>query len=87
MNDLSDISALLREAKPLYLKRKRRRTIGQRTVAGLAVLGLALGMVPHPKASDLTGFYTELYASSYKNETETVPDWIPTDEFGLIVVD
>lgn len=87
MNDISDVSVLLREAKPLYFKRKHRRVAMRRIAVCAAVLGVIWGGVPNPTGSDkLAGFYAELYMSPYEIGTETATGWLPTDEFGLIVV-
>lgn len=80
-----DVSQLLQEAKPLYLKRKKRRRqfkITASIVGCLSAVVLLTGMpFRYSVTTDLDGLYTYLYDdSSYNRVLETVdtslPDWL-----------
>lgn len=84
---MSDISTLIREAKPLYFRRKKRR---QRlkvvsAIAGCFTVALLLTGMPvqHRATVDMNEFYTYLYDdSSYRmlmGENDTLmaeSDWM-----------
>ncbi|MBO7244006.1 MAG: hypothetical protein J6V53_01820 [Alphaproteobacteria bacterium] len=92
---MTDISTLLKEAKPLYVKRKKQRQMIKNTAVGITMCSLLLGF-GFQNISSSKGIYQldDLYMSLYDDEVfdskyhlmvqET--DVYPVDEFGLILV-
>lgn len=92
---MTDISLLLKEAKPLYLKRKKRRRVMKNVAVGVTMCSLLTGLMFHQ--INLTGFQPELnelyvclyddqsYESRYQIITKE-DDFFPVDEYGLILV-
>lgn len=88
---MSDISQLLKEARPLYFKRKRQRRIIKNASVGGVCLGLLLAIFPmntYKMQSDIYSYLYDdvLYESSYMTELETQDSFYPIDEYGLIQV-
>ena len=87
---MSDISTLIREAKPLYFKRKKRRQCFK-IISGLSgcfIIALLLTVMTSPvnqTSSDMNEFYTYLYDdTSYQvligaNEITDTDDWFTTE--------
>ncbi len=82
---MEDISALIKEAKPLYFARKRRRRIGTGLLAMLVVLvGLRL-----PKYNAEPEVLYDLWTTQiYITESGSVIEdmGLPVDEYGLLMV-
>ena len=96
MKTMSDISKLLQEAKPLYLKRKKRRKqfkVATGILGCVLFANLMIGMPRYNRINEaeLDNFYGYLYGSVDEvslidisvSEKDSV---IPTDEYGLIMV-
>ena len=91
---MTDISMLLKEAKPLYHKRKKQRLLIKNISVGVSMC-LLLGVITvnhiAPKAfqTDLNDLCVCLYDDSSYNEHfkwVTEESVYPTDEYGLILV-
>ncbi|MBR4931695.1 MAG: hypothetical protein IKZ02_01565 [Alphaproteobacteria bacterium] len=93
---MSDISKLLQEAKPLYLKRKKRRNqfkLATGVLGCVLFVNLMIGMPQYNRINEaeLDNFYGYLYGSVEEislidtsvSEGDSV---IPTDEYGFIMV-
>lgn len=93
---MSDISKLLQEAKPLYLKRKKRRQqfkIVSGVLGCVLFANLMIGMPQYNRINEaeLDNFYGYLYDSNEETSLTNVlvpegDSFIPTDEYGLIMV-
>lgn len=86
---MTQISSLLAEAKPLYLKRKRQKSIAYRAGAFGLVLLMGLPFLNSSSPNSLNGLYSELYDNDFfaLSFDEQLPDSVfPTDEYGLIKV-
>ena len=84
---MDDISALLKEAKPLYFARKRRNN-RIKAFAGVFALVLMFGGL-YPRDYVYTEYnFGDLGREIYLTETESVIEelGLPTDEFGLLMV-
>lgn len=84
---MSDISTLLKEAKPLYFKRKKQRKQIKTVVGfiGCLVLGLVLIGKPYQvshSVSNLDGLYSFLYDDVSYQQLFTEVDTVLVDEFG-----
>ena len=89
---MDDISALLKEAKPLSSARKKRNNRIKAVLATLVCV-LMLGMY-YPQNNN--GSYEYDFISSYygydkvyvsENDTSVIEEWgLPTDEYGLLMV-
>lgn len=79
---MENISNLLKEAKPLYFARKRRKN-RIKTVLGMLVCVLMLGMF-YPKNQ----VYYDVDGELYQMATGSVISdmGLPTDEYGLLMV-
>ena len=82
---MDKISELLREAKPLYLKRKKRRNTIKGVFGTLAVAFVCFYFLPHNIYVKDTGQWInyEQY-SDYGSEIEDMG--LPVDEYGLLMV-
>lgn len=92
--NMTDIRELLKEAKPLYIKRKKRRKQIKDVCVGMSfafLLGILSLNQYQPKVNLSTG---DLYAYLYENPFHEsdfslladADDIFPTDEYGLIKV-
>ena len=80
--NMTDISALLQEAKPLYRERKKRRQQIKTCLVALLCLG-GFSLTYHP--TDLNfNIDEELYLTETGGIIEDMG--LPTDEFGLLKV-
>lgn len=83
---MDDISALIREAKPLYLARKRRNRILTSTLALAAVLWAGVAAY-RPTTPESYGYYWDSgYFSSGYSVSVIEEMGLPTDEYGLLMV-
>ena len=80
---MTDISNLLKEAKPLYFARKRRNNTIKATLAMLiCVLGISF---LYPQQVTYYGMDNEeIYATLYGSVIEDMG--LPVDEYGLVMV-
>lgn len=92
---MTDISLLLKEAKPLYLKRKKRRRMITNVAVGVTMCSLLTGLMFHQITptvyqTGLNELYVCLYDNqSYESATQLMSqedDFFPVDEYGLILV-
>ena len=84
---MTQISSLLAEAKPLYLKRKRQKRLAFKSGTLGLVLLAALPFFNQNTERSLNGLYQDLYDNDFFMLTfeEQIPDsFLPTDEYGLI---
>ena len=91
---MTDISMLIKEAKPLYYKRKKQRQIIKNVSVGVS-MSLLLGVLainqiaPKTIYPELDEHYVCLYDdSSYESyfQLTAEEDIFPIDEYGLILV-
>ena len=85
---MSDISELLKEAKPLYFERKRRRKQIKATLAMLVCVVMMSSLWPQKYES-----YTLLSDTEFENKVAQIQNGsviedlgLPVDEYGLLVV-
>lgn len=85
---MSDISELLKEAKPLYFERKRRRNQIKATLAMLVCVVMMSSLWPQKYES-----YTLLSDTEFENKVAQIQNGsviedlgLPVDEYGLLVV-
>ena len=83
---MQDISDLIKEAKPLYHKRKRRNKIITSCLTGMACLFLILVNIPKQSTSD--DFYNPYFDYGYdENQNTYVENFgLPVDDYGFILV-
>ncbi|MBP5399494.1 MAG: hypothetical protein J6Y53_03660 [Alphaproteobacteria bacterium] len=82
---MDKISELLREAKPLYLKRKRRRN--QMKIAFTAVVAAFMFLVVMPQNISLRDGGQWLDYEQYISAGSSIEDMgLPVDEYGLLMV-
>ncbi len=83
---MDDISALIREAKPLYFARKRRRNIIKSTLAIVAALWVGIAAY-NPMQPQNYGFYWDSGYFSAENTVSVIEEMgLPTDEYGLLMI-
>ncbi len=83
---MDDISVLIREAKPLYLARKRRRQVIKSALAMAAVMWIGLASL-WPVQRQAYPYYWDSEFSLSGDETSVVEDLgLPTDEYGFLMV-
>lgn len=85
---MSDISELLKEAKPLYFERKRRRNQIKATLAMLVCVVMMSSLWPQKYES-----YTLLPDTEFESKVAQIENGsviedlgLPVDEYGLLVV-
>lgn len=85
---MSDISELLKEAKPLYFERKRRRNQIKATLAMLVCVVMMSSLWPQKYES-----YTFLLDTEFESKVAQIENGsviedlgLPVDEYGLLVV-
>ncbi len=85
---MSDISELLKEAKPLYFERKRRRNQIKATLAMLVCVVMMSSLWPQKYES-----YTFLPDAEFESKVAQIENGsviedlgLPVDEYGLLVV-
>ncbi len=92
---MTDISMLLKEAKPLYLKRKKQRQVIKNAVVGMSMCFLLIGLTVHNFSNigirnDVNDLYVCLYdEADYESRFDlkiASDDFYPVDEYGLILV-
>ncbi len=85
---MSDISELLKEAKPLYFERKRRRNQIKATLAMLVCVVMMSSLWPHKYDSYMLLPDTEFESKVAQIENGSVIEdlGLPVDEYGLLVV-
>ena len=84
---MTQISSLLAEAKPLYLKRKRQKNIVFKSGALGLMLLIATPFFHHSPTGSLNGLYRDLYDNDFFVSTfeDEIPESVfPTDEYGLV---
>ena len=66
---MTDISMLLKEAKPLYMKRKKRRAVIKNAAVGLTMCSLLLGLgVQNFSSTNSLDQLNDLYVALYDDE-------------------
>lgn len=82
---MEDISALIREAKPLYFARKRRRRAAVSLSAAVLFLGaaFAFSFMPQPPIG-YDSWTEQLYATQNGSVIEDMG--LPVDEYGLLMI-
>lgn len=88
---MNDISHLLKEARPLYFKRKRQRKIIKNVTVGGVCFSLLVALMPmntYKMQSDIYGYLYDdaLYETAFAFELENQDSFYPLDEYGLIQV-
>ena len=79
---MDEISKLLQEAKPLYLKRKKTREVTRKCLLAIMPVIVCISLV----LPFTIGEYTSQI--SYNSSTSVVEQMgLPTDEYGLLKVD
>lgn len=85
---MSDLSELLKEAKPLYFERKRRRNHIKATLAMLVCVVMMSSLWPQKYES-----YTLLPDNEFESKVAQITNGsviedlgLPVDEYGLLVV-
>ena len=84
---MTQISSLLAEAKPLYLKRKHQKNIVLKSSALGLMLLIVTPFLHHSSSASLNGLYRDLYDNDFFALTfeEEIPESVfPTDEYGLV---
>ena len=83
---MQDISDLIKEAKPLYHKRKKQRRIVKSALAGVACLFLVFVNMPNYQMND--NFYNPYVDYGYEIDDVTYVEEIglPVDDYGLLLV-
>lgn len=82
---MDDISALIKEAKPLYFARKKRNNIIKTTLAGLCLLWV--GVVSYNPVSDSPYTYYWDNEFSVGDRVSVIEEMgLPTDEYGLLMI-
>ena len=83
---MQDISDLIKEAKPLYHKRKKQRRIIKSALAGVACLFLVFVNMPNYRISD--DFYNPYVDFGYEIEGASYVEdlGLPVDDYGLLLV-
>lgn len=83
---MQDISDLIKEAKPLYHKRKRQRRIVKSALAGVACLFLVFVNMPSYQMVD--DFYNPYLDYGFQENKETYVEnlGLPVDDYGLLLV-
>ncbi len=83
---MEEISKLIREARPLYFARKRRRRVIKAVVGGVAGLALFFALFTQQKAQPL--LFDEWTEELYMTENGSVIEdmGLPVDEYGLLMV-
>ncbi len=83
---MDDISALIREAKPLYQARKRRNRIIRTSLAFAAVLWIGT-LAYKPMGSQNYDYYWDSGYFTTENVPSVIEDMgLPTDEYGLLMI-
>ena len=83
---MDDISALIREAKPLYLARKRRNNILKSALGAAAVLWIGIAAY-RPAAPVSYDYYWDSGYFAAENTVSVIEEMgLPTDEYGLLMV-
>lgn len=82
---MDEISALIREAKPLYLARKRRRNILKSAMAAAVVLWVGV-LAYRPVVPQSYDYYWDSEFSVSNNVSVIEEMGLPTDEYGLLMV-
>lgn len=82
---MQDISDLIKEAKPLYLARKKRRAQVKAAAAVLVCAVFIAGVLPKKHETDFSDFwdlgYTEASTATYVENLG-----FPVDDYGLLLV-
>ena len=83
---MQDISDLIKEAKPLYHKRKKQRRIISSAMVGVACLFLVFVNMPNYQMND--DFYYLDFDYEYEISSETYVEslGLPVDDYGLLLV-
>ena len=83
---MQDVSDLIKEAKPLYHKRKKQRRIIKSALAGVACLFLVFVNMPSFYIGD--DFYNPYIDMEYDNYQESYVEnlGLPVDDYGLLLV-
>ena len=83
---MQDISDLIKEAKPLYHKRKKQRRIVSSAMVGMVCLFLVFVNMPSYQLSD--DFYNPYLDLGYEENQETYVEnfGLPVDDYGLLLV-
>lgn len=83
---MKDISDLIKEAKPLYHKRKKQRRIVSSALVGMACLFLVFVNMPNYQMSD--DFYNPYVDLEYEENQDSYVEnlGLPVDDYGLLLV-
>ena len=76
---MSDLSELLKEAKPLYFERKRAKKRMQRVLVSLFMVFVVF-------ASGYSGYAIKSLSTDYIASSDITESYIPLDDDGLITV-
>lgn len=82
---MDNISSLIKEAKPLYFARKRRRNIVKSTSVLLCLLLVGFAAYS-PTKSEIYSYYWDSEFSVSDNISVIEEMGLPTDEYGLLLV-
>ncbi len=82
---MDEISALIREAKPLYLARKRRRNAVRSVAAALAIVWVG-ALLYRPAVPQSYDYYWDSEFSVSDNVSVIEEMGLPTDDYGLLMV-
>ena len=80
---MTDISDLIKEAKPLYFKRKRRNQVIKTSLPVMAVAALFFAFSPQP--SDYSQYW-DLGENEFQQTSVIEEMGLPIDDYGLLKV-
>lgn len=82
---MQDISDLIKEAKPLYFKRKRRNNIIKVASSALAVVMLVFAFSPQNNDYSYSPYW-DLGENEYQQISSIEEMGLPVDDYGLLKV-
>lgn len=83
--NMTDISDLIKEAKPLYFKRKRRNRIIKTSLPVFAVAALFFAFSPQPSDYSYSQYW-DLGENEFQQTSVIEEMGLPTDDYGLLKV-
>lgn len=83
---MEDISDLIKEAKPLYFKRKRRNKIIKTSASLFSVVLLVFAFWPQTDNSSYSSLYWNLGEDEYQQISSIEEMGLPVDDYGLLKV-
>lgn len=83
---MQDISNLIKEARPLYHKRKKQRRVVKSALLGMVCLFVVFVNIPNYKIND--DFYNPYLDLGYEENQGTYVEnlGLPVDDYGLLLV-